>query len=103
MDDNVIEGEDQNIEVDEVSDEELAGTEVSTESDSEGTDVEDLIDKIIGDDNVGAKSDFEALISSKLDDLLNARKQEIAKSLYSDSADEDESQEEVSTTENEEE
>lgn len=90
MDDEVIEGEKQDEEeVGKVSDVELAGDGDTTVG------VEDLVDKILDDDNVGAKKDFEDLIAAKLNDLLDARKQSIAQSLYSDSEEEVEGQEEV--------
>lgn len=56
--------------------------------------VDDLISKIISNDNVGAKQDFESIIASKLDALLDTKKQELAQALYrNNSSDEAESEE----------
>lgn len=59
--------------------------------------IDDMIDKIVNDDNVGAKADFETLIANKLNALLDARKQDIAQSLYSDGEGEEVSDEQEDT------
>ena len=54
----------------------------------ENQDISDMIDKIYNGDNVGAKTDFEAIISQKMNDALEQKKVEIAQSLYSNNTDE---------------
>ena len=43
-----------------------------------------MIDKILGGDNTSAKEDFEALISAKVASAIEAKKQEVAQSIYQD-------------------
>lgn len=88
-DENTIDNEEE-----QVSDE----TELETEP---VANIDDMIDKIVNDDNVGAKADFETLIANKLNAHLDARKQDIAQSLYSDEQGEEVSdeQEDTATTE----
>lgn len=64
----------------------------------ENQDISDMIDKIYNGDNVGAKTDFEAIISQKMNDALEQKKVEIAQSLYSNNTDE-ESEEDQDTDE----
>ena len=45
--------------------------------------INQMIDKIIDGDNVEAQTDFEALLAQKMDVALDARKQELAQSVYS--------------------
>lgn len=45
--------------------------------------LQDLIDKIIADDNVGAADSFNSAISAKVSDALDAKKFELAQSVYS--------------------
>lgn len=55
----------------------------STEVDSEPeVSIDKMIDKIIDGDNNSAKDDFEALINAKLQAALDAKKQELAQSVY---------------------
>lgn len=49
-----------------------------------------MIDKIVGGDNTAAKEDFEALISAKLSNALDAKKQEVAASIYDSQKDTEE-------------
>lgn len=49
--------------------------------------INNMIDKIIAGDNVDAKQDFEALISTRLQDALDVKKQEVAASIYSNPTD----------------
>lgn len=52
--------------------------------------ISNMIDKIIQGDNVSAKEDYEALISSKLQAALDDKKVEVAQSIYgSDQPDDD--------------
>lgn len=44
--------------------------------------INSMIDKIIDGDNVSAKEDFESLIAAKLSSALDAKKQEVAQSVY---------------------
>lgn len=44
--------------------------------------INQMIDKIIDGDNVAAQSDFESIISQKMEVSLDAKKQEVAQSLY---------------------
>ena len=78
--------------------EEDIDTEVDAESDTvTGNDssvntisVDSMIDSIIDGDNTKAKEEFEALIGAKLNAALDVRKQELAKSIYSYDAEQDE-------------
>lgn len=66
--------------------------------------INNLVDKIISGDNNSAKQDFEMLISARLQDALDAKKQEVAASLYStqtDSADVQQEYEQEDVSENE--
>ena len=45
--------------------------------------ISSMIDKIYSGEHVDAKTDFESLISQKMTDAIEAKKQEIAQSLYS--------------------
>lgn len=49
-----------------------------------------MIDRIVGGDNTAAKEDFEALISAKLSSALDAKKQEVATSIYDTQKDQEE-------------
>ena len=51
--------------------------------------INSMIDKIIGGDNTSAKEDFEALISAKVTNALDVKKQELAQSIYTDKAEEE--------------
>ena len=44
--------------------------------------VNDMINKIVAGDNTTAKEDFESLISAKVSAALEAKKQEVAQSIY---------------------
>lgn len=44
--------------------------------------INSMIDKIIDGDNASAKEDFESLIAAKLSSALDAKKQEVAQSIY---------------------
>lgn len=67
--------------------------------------INDLIDKIIAGDNTGAQTDFNALVAAKMQDALDAKKIEIAQSVYGSneveatSEDESEEEQEVSNEE----
>jgi hypothetical protein len=50
-----------------------------------------MIDDIIDGNNTDAKSGFESALSTKLTDAIDARKIEIAQSLYNQEVEEDES------------
>lgn len=45
--------------------------------------IKNIIDNIVSDDNVKAKSDFETIMTQKMADALDAKKVEIAQSIYS--------------------
>ena len=44
--------------------------------------VDELINKIIDGDNVGAQDSFNGVISAKMGDALEAKKMELAQSVY---------------------
>ena len=89
---------DENLDIEQDEGQDDVGEEELTVS------VDSMLDKIIDDDNVGAKDDFEALIAAKLNDVLDARRLEIAQSLYSNDGDvEDTEDNETLETETEEE
>ena len=50
-----------------------------------------MIDDIIDGNNTDAKDGFESALSTKLTDAIDARKIEIAQSLYTQEVEEDES------------
>jgi hypothetical protein len=50
-----------------------------------------MIDDIIDGNNTDAKNGFESALSNKLTDAIDARKIEIAQSLYNQEVEEDES------------
>ena len=50
-----------------------------------------MIDDIIDGNNTDAKDGFESALSTKLTDVIDARKIEIAQSLYNQEVEEDES------------
>jgi hypothetical protein len=50
-----------------------------------------MIDDIIDGNNTDAKNGFESALSTKLTDAIDARKIEIAQSLYNQEVEEDES------------
>lgn len=64
--------------------------------------INNMINKIYGGEHVSAQTDFEALISQKMNDALEQKKQEIAQSLYAEKEPtEEDSTEQVETdTEN---
>lgn len=47
--------------------------------------INSMIDKILDGENTGAEEDFKNLISAKLSAALDAKKQEVAASVYADS------------------
>lgn len=47
--------------------------------------IKNMIDKIAAGDNVSAQDDFESLVSKKLSDAIEAKKQEVAQSIYTGS------------------
>lgn len=59
--------------------------------------INDMIDKIIDNDNVGAQVDFENAIQHKMNDAIEAKKQEVAASIYGSSVEnsDEESVEEI--------
>lgn len=44
--------------------------------------INDMLDKILGGDNLGAQDDFSSLIAQKMTQALDQKKVEIASSLY---------------------
>lgn len=44
--------------------------------------INNMLAKIVDGDNTGAKEDFETIISQKLNAALDAKKQEVAHSIY---------------------
>ena len=59
--------------------------------------VNDMINKIVAGDNTAAKEDFESLISAKVSAALDAKKQEVAQSIYQNKEDTDDESEETDT------
>lgn len=57
--------------------------------------INDMIDKIIDGDNTSARQDFESLVNQKLELAIDARKIDIAQSIYSDNESEPESETEA--------
>ena len=57
--------------------------------------INSMIDKIVGGENTSAKEDFEALISAKVSNALEVKKQEVAQSIYSNQQQEEPSEEEA--------
>lgn len=49
--------------------------------------IQQMVDNIINDNHAAAQEDFASAISVKLDDLLDQRKQEIARQLGAHNAD----------------
>ncbi len=44
--------------------------------------IDNLIDKIISGEHVSAQSDIESVLAQKMQDALDAKKQEVAASIY---------------------
>ena len=57
--------------------------------------INSMIDKIVGGENTSAKEDFEALISAKVSNALEVKKQEVAQSIYSNEQPEESKEEEI--------
>lgn len=53
-----------------------------------------MLAKIVDGDNTGAKEDFESIISQKLNAALDAKKQEVAQSIYGQQVDTDDVEDE---------
>lgn len=70
-------------EVEQSATEQDTGVEQETEA-QPTVSTDSMVDKIIDGNNIGAKSDFEALIADKLNAALELKKQELAQSLYGD-------------------
>lgn len=65
--------------------------------------VDGMVDRIIDGDNTGAQADFEALISAKLSDALDAKKVEVARSIYGDEEEDNDQYEDEQEVEQEDE
>ncbi len=64
--------------------------------------LDSLIGNIINGDNLGAQQDFESVIQQKMNDAIEAKKHEVAASIYGTSGKEDtedSSEEEIDTEE----
>lgn len=62
-----------------------------------------MIDKIVDGENTDAQADFEALISAKLSDALDAKRVEVAKSIYGSDEEVNDQYEDETDQENEDE
>ena len=78
-------GDENTIDTDNEEIEEVEDAEIDSESDYEEFTIEDMIDDILSGDNTEAKEKFNTIVSSKLADVLDQRKIDIASNLYSDS------------------
>lgn len=63
--------------------------------------VSSMIDKVAAGENTAAQEDFEAALSAKMAAALDAKKVELAQSVYSNEKSEEESQEEEIANESE--
>lgn len=57
--------------------------------------VEKLVDQIIDNDNVSAKQTYDEIMATRITDALEAKKKEVAQSIYNDSQEELETEEET--------
>lgn len=57
--------------------------------------INSMIDKIVSGENTSAKEDFEALISAKVSNALDVKKQEVAQSIYGEKQPEEAQEEEI--------
>jgi hypothetical protein len=62
--------------------------------------IDDMINKIIDNDNLGAQDDFNNIIADKINAVIDLKKQEVAASIYGAEQVEDETSEEEITDEN---
>jgi hypothetical protein len=62
--------------------------------------IDDMINKIIDNDNLGAQGDFNNIIADKINAVIELKKQEVAASIYGAEQVEDETSEEEITDEN---
>jgi len=64
--------------------------------------IDDLINKIIDGDNIGAQGDFNSIIADKINTVIDLKKQEVARSIYGQETQEEpvEDSEEEITDEN---
>jgi hypothetical protein len=62
--------------------------------------IDDMINKIIDNDNLGAQDDFNNIIADKINAVIDLKKQEVAASIYGTEQVEDETSEEEITDEN---
>lgn len=89
----------QDIEQEEITSEVDDSEEETTDVEPEVT-IDGMLDKIIDGENVSAQQDFESIIAAKLNDALEAKKQELAVSLYnSPNQDQEEQEEQENETE----
>lgn len=65
--------------------------------------IDTMINNIVFDKNVEAMTDFNAIIAAKLQDALDAKKVEIAQSLYSNQETEEETEDETEASDDQEE
>jgi len=56
--------------------------------------INNIIDKIISGDNAEAKQSIESILSQKMNDAIDVKKQEVAQSIYSQQTTDDVSSEE---------
>lgn len=61
--------------------------------------IDDMINKIIDGDNIGAQEDFHSIIADKINTVIDLKKQEVAASIYGSEQADTETEEE-STDEN---
>lgn len=61
--------------------------------------IDNLIDKIVSGEHTSAQGDIESLLAQKMQDALDAKKQEVAASVYGNTEQPEEDTEEVEDTE----
>jgi hypothetical protein len=57
--------------------------------------IEDMINKIIDGDNIGAQEDFNTVIADKINTVIDLKKQEVAASIYGSEQADTETEEEI--------
>jgi hypothetical protein len=57
--------------------------------------IEDMINKIIDGDNIGAQEDFNTVIADKINTVIDLKKQEVAASIYGSDSVTSETEEEI--------
>lgn len=57
--------------------------------------IEDMINKIIDGNNIGAQEDFNTIIADKINTVIDLKKQEVAASIYGSEQADTETEEEI--------